>query len=876
MAEGGGWKVAVKKTPRGGEEEEKASPKKSVDVDEIPEAEESGDAEEMVQLEEGAVESDDEPDAPESLSNAQQKAESAFSGGDEEETLADRVLFYKERECLLLLLEARKLLSSMLSKSEALTRERLAQREREEEEAKKRSGKLTVQEIQNMLQNQPDDDDHDIVGEITELKKNLVVQVRTNHKLDRDVAKLDKRIALLIKNRTSLQDTMMLSKGMKKKKQVVSADHLEGKRLEHYQDLFYILQTEPQYLASCIYVVNPSQLESFLETVILTLFGDAFSPREEFLVLSLFQMAISREISAVKTLDDFVSGQSETVLPKMINNYNRRKQGIEYLQSVLSPILDKVINMELALEMNPKQVYLTMMNEEEARTGEKSKWDRGATDEEIQANEVVMKAIEDRVDKLSEVCQLFMDGILDSISQLPYGLRWLCKQLREVSMEKMPDTTEDSVRKIIVYFVYYRFINLAVVTPDAYNIVSSDLPGSARKALVVVSKVLGNCFNSRRFGDDQKHMKPMNAFVEKNEARVAEYLQNISRVADPEDKLQVNKYMELAQKSKPIIMISLDEIYRTHKLLFDNLDSVAPDAEDRLRIVMKDLGPPPEEFSEEDQDRELQLTLTNRFKVDMDEEGETMRLYAETKELVIPILRLVPIQNSIHRLNLMDVLEAGIKHATETNNMTLSNQINKILENMGKLERENLVTKDDNYESFVHDVALEVANRNQIRDQQRKEIARLKNTLDNLKSHQAYLDEQIADYQAYLQACKEQQYSMLAAKKKKKSKKKGSGDQPHQIGPFKFSYKELEKRGVIVDSDVPSLSRKKTNFSISSEAPGVFQVTAKIAGVEVEKMELDFDDLLEKHYNNIHQVELDQVTMDVNMTIHLINKFFLK
>merc|ERR1712188_158579 len=367
-------------------------------------------------------------------------------------------------------------------------------------------------------------------------------------------------------------------------------------------------------------------------------------------------------------------------------------------------------------------------------------------------------------------------------------------------------------------------------------------------------------------------MLPLNDFIASNEARVLEYVSNVPRVPDPEDKLQVNKYMELAQKSKPIIMISLDEIFRTHSLLYENLDEIAPDADDRLRIVMNDLGKPPDEFNEEDQDRELQLTLTNRFKVDMDDESENLRLYAETKELVIPILRLVPIQNSIHRLNLMDVLEAGIKHATETNNMSLSNQINKILENMGKLEKENLVTKDDNYESFVHDVALEVANRNQIRDQQRKEIARLKNTLDNLRQHQAYLDEQITDYHQYLQKCKEQQYSVLAAKKKKKSKKKG-GD-ANILGPFKFSYKELEKRGVIVDSEVPSLSRKKTTFSISSApaVPGVFEVTAKIAGIDVEKMEIDFDDLLEKHYNNIHQVELDQVTMDVNMTIHLINK----
>ena len=68
-------------------------------------------------------------------------------------------------------------------------------------------------------------------------------------------------------------------------------------------------------------------------------------------------MAIAREMAVIKHLNDFISGESETVLPRMINNYNRRKQGIEYLQHVLSPVLDKVIALDLKLELNPRQVH---------------------------------------------------------------------------------------------------------------------------------------------------------------------------------------------------------------------------------------------------------------------------------------------------------------------------------------------------------------------------------------------------------------------------------------------------------------------------------------------------------------------------------------
>jgi Ras GTPase-activating-like protein IQGAP2/3 len=333
------------------------------------------------------------------------------------------------------------------------------------------------------------------------------------------------------------------------------------------------------------------------------------------------------------------------------------------------------------------------------------------------------------------------------------------------------------------------------------------------------------------------------------------YFDDLPRVEEPEDYLQVNRYMELTHQTKPVISISLHEIYNTHSLVAKHIDGLAPEKEDPLRQIMLDLGPPPEQVTEED-DREIQLTLTNRFKVEVEEESEIQKLYTETKELVIPILRLVPIQNTIQRLNLMDILEFGIKHATENNNRDLSDKINKVLENLGKLEKEDVVSKEDNYESFIHDVALEVANRSAIREQQRKEIIRLRTTLDNLQKYELFVNEQIDNYKAYVDQCIKQTYNPGAKKS------------------LKFTYKELQKKGVIVDSEVPSLSRGKTSFTINSTQPGVYEVKAKIAGIKVETMELRIDDLLERQFNNVDRLELDQITLDVNMTIHLLNDKF--
>lgn len=290
-----------------------------------------------------------------------------------------------------------------------------------------------------------------------------------------------------------------------------------------------------------------------------------------------------------------------------------------------------------------------------------------------------------------------------------------------------------------------------------------------------------------------------------------------------------------------------------------------------MRLILNDLGEAPTVAKEDD--REIQLTLTNRFKQTMEEEiSAGASLYAETKELIINAFRSIPVQGSDQDQSLIGILNSGRVFAKEKGDNVLVSQVEKILENIKSLETEGFITKADNYAGFLRDIALEVANRAEIREQQRKEIKRLTQTLRNLRKHQKYLNDQIQQYNDYLQDCRLKHYQS----KQKKKKKVKEGENPNKIGPFKFSYSALAKKGVIIDSEVPATLRKRCTFFMSSESVGVFDIVAKIAGKPVEKMTLELDDLLERNYNNITRLELDQVTLDVNMTIHLINKFFLK
>jgi len=61
-----------------------------------------------------------------------------------------------------------------------------------------------------------------------------------------------------------------------------------------------------------------------------------------------------------------------------------------------------------------------------------------------------------------------------------------------------------------------------------------------------------------------------------------------------------------------------------------------------------------------------------------------------------------------------------------------------------------------------------------------------------------------------------------------------------------------------------------------SEEPGVFDVEASVPGIAKMCIKLELDDLLEKQSRNLEHDERPEITLDVNMTIHLLNQLFRK
>lgn len=102
------------------------------------------------------------------------------------------------------------------------------------------------------------------------------------------------------------------------------------KKLENYQHLFYLLQTEPVYLAKLLFL-QPQKLP---ETTILSLYNYGSNLREEFLLLRLFRCALEEEIKhKVDSLNDVSTGNPQVI--KLIIQLSRQGHRVGQLRDLL-------------------------------------------------------------------------------------------------------------------------------------------------------------------------------------------------------------------------------------------------------------------------------------------------------------------------------------------------------------------------------------------------------------------------------------------------------------------------------------------------------------------------------------------------------------
>uniref|UniRef100_A0A7N6B4G1 IQ motif containing GTPase activating protein 3 n=1 Tax=Anabas testudineus TaxID=64144 RepID=A0A7N6B4G1_ANATE len=763
-------------------------------------------------------------------------------------------------------------------------------------------------------------------AELLRLREEVVRSIRFNRQLEADLDLMDLKIGLLVqstvqelvshckkltkKNKEQLSDMMDVerSKGLK----ALSRERRE--RLEAYQHLFYLLQTQPLYLAQLIFLMPQSRSTSFMEMLVFSLFNYGSDRREAFLLLQLFTEALQYEIRLKVEQPKDVATGNPTVI-KMLVNFYRNARGHNALRESLGPALqDVLLDRTISIRTDPVDVYKTWINQTETQTGHKSSLPYEVSPEDALCHPEVQRRINIAIINLKNLTDRVLKAITSNLHKLPYGLRYTAKVLRDALKTKFPEVSEDELYKIVGNLVYYRYMNPAIVAPDGFDVldrsVGSTLQPEQRHILGSIARMLQHSAANKHFHGDGYHVGALNQYISQTHKKFRKFLLSVCDVPEPEDRFSMDEYSELLILNKPVIYISVSELLNTHKLLLEHQEVLCSDPSDPLKLILRDLGSIPTlqeligesslqaDPGSEPSKMEVSLTLTSKFDIfnDSDDKPDARGLLLSMKQLIIDVIRTQPGDS------LSDILRTSTSPDQEAchdwlvqrrarqdartpekikrnqslvanSNLSLEEKKRKILRGLRRLEALRVLRPPETENQILQ--MIDIRQQRLHRQRRGAELLKLRETLNSLQVKSSFHSEQVDYYRHYITSCLDN----LTTNSKPTNKKTAESKARKKVPALSYSAARLHEKGVLLEiEDLPTSQFKNVVFDIiPGSERGSFGIKARFLGVEMEEFLLKYQDLLQLQYEGVAVMKMfDKAKVNVNLLIFLLNKKFFK
>ena len=669
-------------------------------------------------------------------------------------------------------------------------------------------------------------------------KYKISSQSKKNFVLEKDVRYLDSRIALLIQNRMALEEVRDLPipitdhlTNHDQQNEVAShledaADLQEGffpndEKTQKYGNLLFLLQSEPRHIAHLCRLVTMTEIDSLLQTVMFTIYGNQYESREEHLLLTMFQSVLTYQFDNTPEYSSLL--RANTPVSRMMTTYTRRGPGQSYLKVVLQDRINQLIEMkDEDLEINPLKVYGRMIEQMQEATGElPSDLPKGVTAEEAAENRRVQATIAPRLKQLMEIATSFLETIIEGLDETPYGIRWICKQIRSLSKRKYPDAQDQTICTLIGGFFFLRFINPAIVTPRSYMLIDGTPADHPRRTLTLVAKMLQNLANKPSYAKEP-YMAKLQPFIHKNKERVNKFMLDLCEVQDFYESLEMDNYVALSKKDLELT-ISLNEVYATHSLLEKHSTALAKDNDSHLNLLLHELGPAPAQLPRKE-NRAINLPLFSKWETAVEDLTAALDItqeevfFMEAKATFVQIMRSLPQNSSVLRrpLRLDRVAETA---ATLKNNQIMVKKGIRSMELLSQLQEWRVVDKSDQFGLLRDEVEQELVHLGSLKEKVTEETKKLEEVFRTIHDHNSYLVGQLETYKSYLHNVR----SQSEGKTRKQQKQQ-------VLGPYKFTHQQLEKEGVIQKSNVPDNRRANIFFNFTSPLPGTFVISLHYKG----------------------------------------------
>lgn len=484
----------------------------------------------------------------------------------------------------------------------------------------------TVKGFVHLLNDSDFDFDEEV--EFERLRKTVVQHVRQNEMADQYITQLDIKIALLVKNKITLDEVVKHQKyfggdagSLLTNTEISSKDPFDLKalnknsrrKLEHYQELFFILQTQPQYLARLFRRIREqATAEKECERVkhlMMGLFGYAQKRREEYYLIKLIARSMKEEIDNCGSIQEYLRGNF--FWAKLFGAYIKSPRDRKYMRDVLSPIVkDSIIdNPELDLESDPMQIYLSAIENEQLRTGQRSQRSPDIPREQAIRDPETKRTFITHLQDLRDIADQFFAALEDGLQRMPFGVRYVAQQMFQNLTSRFQHEEQGYILQIVGHWVWKAYLQPALTEPEKFGVIDRGLSQEHKKNVGEVSKVVGQVAAGRLFGGENVFLQPLNSYVGESIERLGETwgsrefhvlfepsldpankLVPVIDVANAETYFDIDEFNDLYSRTKPTLYIKMADIFAVHHLVAAGASYICPTRDDILQDVVRELG----------------------------------------------------------------------------------------------------------------------------------------------------------------------------------------------------------------------------------------------------------------------------------------------